>query len=82
MKAIVRRTYGPPDVLHLEEVPLPIPRDGDVLVGAGEMFVIPKGTEHKTSAQSECRAMLVELAGTVNTGDLVDQKTGAVDQWI
>jgi len=32
MKAIVRATYGPPDVLHLEEVPLPTVRDGDVLV--------------------------------------------------
>jgi NADPH:quinone reductase-like Zn-dependent oxidoreductase len=32
VKAIVRETYGPPDVLHLEEVPLPTLRDGDVLV--------------------------------------------------
>jgi NADPH:quinone reductase-like Zn-dependent oxidoreductase len=32
MKAIVRETYGPPDVLHLEEVPVPAVRDGDVLV--------------------------------------------------
>jgi NADPH:quinone reductase-like Zn-dependent oxidoreductase len=32
MKAIVRETYGPPDVLHVEEVPLPTLRDGDVLV--------------------------------------------------
>jgi NADPH:quinone reductase-like Zn-dependent oxidoreductase len=32
MRAIVRETYGPPDVLDLEEVPLPTLRDGDVLV--------------------------------------------------
>jgi NADPH:quinone reductase-like Zn-dependent oxidoreductase len=32
MNAIVRETYGPPDVLHLEDVPLPAVRDGDVLV--------------------------------------------------
>lgn len=32
MNAIVRDTYGPPDVLHLEDVPLPTLRDGDVLV--------------------------------------------------
>jgi len=32
MKAIVRETYGPPDVLHVEEVPLPTLRDGEVLV--------------------------------------------------
>ncbi len=32
MKAIVRETYGPPDVLHLEDVPVPALGDGDVLV--------------------------------------------------
>jgi len=32
MKAIVRETYGPPDVLHLQDVPLPAIRDGEVLV--------------------------------------------------
>jgi NADPH:quinone reductase-like Zn-dependent oxidoreductase len=32
MKAIVRETYGPPDVLHLADVPLPTVRDGDVLI--------------------------------------------------
>ena len=32
MKAIVRQTYGPPEVLHLEDVPVPTPGDGDVLV--------------------------------------------------
>ena len=32
MKAIVRETYGPPEVLHLEDVPVPAVRDGEVLV--------------------------------------------------
>src|ERR1051325_4550691 len=32
MKAIVRETYGSPDVLHVEDVPLPTLRDGDLLV--------------------------------------------------
>jgi mannose-6-phosphate isomerase-like protein (cupin superfamily) len=57
-------------------------RDGDVSVGAGKMFVIPKGVEHKTSAKAECRAMLVEAAGTVNTGEVVSEKTAASDAWI
>ncbi len=57
-------------------------RDGDLAVCAGEMFVVPRGTEHKTSAQSECRAMLVELAGTVNTGDVRDSQTAPTDVWI
>jgi mannose-6-phosphate isomerase-like protein (cupin superfamily) len=56
-------------------------RDGDVSLRAGEMFVVPKGVEHKPSAPAECHIMLVELAGTVNTGDVVSDKTAA-DAWI
>jgi len=57
-------------------------RDGDVPVAAGELFVVPKGVEHKTSARTECKAMLVEVAGTVNTGTVVSEKTAASDAWI
>jgi mannose-6-phosphate isomerase-like protein (cupin superfamily) len=57
-------------------------RDGNVSVKKGEMFVIPKGTEHKTSAKSECCAMLVETAGTVNTGDAGGDRTAPTDAWI
>jgi mannose-6-phosphate isomerase-like protein (cupin superfamily) len=56
--------------------------DGDVLVRNGEMFVIPRGVEHKTSAKRECCAMLVETAGTVNTGDARSDKTAPTDAWI
>lgn len=38
----------------------------------GEMFVVSKGVEHKPYAKEECKAMLIEPAGTVNTGDVVD----------
>jgi mannose-6-phosphate isomerase-like protein (cupin superfamily) len=57
-------------------------RDGDVSVKKGEMFVIPKGVEHKSSTKSECRAMLVEAAGTVNTGDAGGGKTAPADAWV
>ena len=57
-------------------------RDGDVPVKKGELFVIPKGVEHKTSAKSECHAMLVEPAGTVNTGDAGGERTAPNDAWI
>lgn len=57
-------------------------RDGDVRLGPGEMFVIPRGVEHKTSAASECRAMLVETAGTVNTGAVVSDQTAPSDAWV
>ena len=57
-------------------------QNGDVPVSAGEMFVIPKGTEHKTSARGECKAMLVESAGTINTGDVMSERTSSSDTWI
>jgi mannose-6-phosphate isomerase-like protein (cupin superfamily) len=57
-------------------------RDGDVPVKKGEMLVIPKGVEHKTWASAECCAMLVEMAGTVNTGDAGGDKTAPSDAWI
>jgi mannose-6-phosphate isomerase-like protein (cupin superfamily) len=54
----------------------------DVSVKKGEMIVIPKGEKHKTSARNECRAMLVETAGTLNTGDTGGDKTAPTDAWI
>jgi mannose-6-phosphate isomerase-like protein (cupin superfamily) len=44
-------------------------RDGWVDLKAGEMLVLPKGAEHKPAAGRECKIMLIEPAGTVNTGD-------------
>ncbi len=57
-------------------------RDGSVDLKAGEMFVVPKGTEHKTFAEKECKIMLVEPAGIVNTGDTVGELTAEDDVWI
>ena len=57
-------------------------RDGVVTLNEGEMYVIPKGVEHRPVAESECHIMLVEPAGTVNTGDVVNEKTAASDVWI
>lgn len=44
-------------------------RDGDVVLRAGELYVVPRGVEHCPRADSEVRAMLLEPAGVVNTGD-------------
>ena len=58
-------------------------RDGSVVLGAGEMFVVPKGVEHKPFAARECRIMLIEPAGTTNTGDAPEQAlTAPNDVWI
>ena len=50
-------------------------RDGSVDISGGELFVVPRGVEHKTFAGRECHAMLVERAGTINTGDVVGDLT-------
>jgi mannose-6-phosphate isomerase-like protein (cupin superfamily) len=57
-------------------------RDGKATLNAGEMYVVPKGVAHKPVAESECHILLIEPAGTVNTGDVVSEKTAPNDIWI
>ncbi len=57
-------------------------RDGQVTLDPGEMLVVPKGIEHKPYAASECQLMLIEPAGTVNTGDVGGERTVQNDTWI
>ncbi|WP_159482005.1 cupin domain-containing protein [Streptomyces caniferus] len=44
-------------------------RDGDVELGPGELFVVPRGVEHCPVAEEETAILLLEPAGTLNTGD-------------
>src|SRR6188768_2182521 len=44
-------------------------RAGDVALGPGEMFVVPKGVEHCPVADEETHILLIEPKGTPNTGD-------------
>lgn len=44
-------------------------RDGDVVLGPGEMYVVPKGVEHCPRADEETHLIIIEPAGTPNTGD-------------
>ncbi len=57
-------------------------RDGDVALRAGEMFVVRKGVEHKPSARRECKIMLVEPAGTINTGEVQSELTATDRVWV
>ena len=57
-------------------------RDGMVALKTGEMFVVPKGVEHKPFAANECKIMLIEPAGTVNTGDAGGDLTADDNVWI
>jgi mannose-6-phosphate isomerase-like protein (cupin superfamily) len=49
-------------------------RDRDVVLGPGELFVVPRGVEHLPVAEPEARVLLFEPASTVNTGDADDPR--------
>jgi len=57
-------------------------RDGDLQLEPGEMCVIPRGVEHKPAAKEECQILMVEPAGTQNTGDAGGERTVADIDWI
>ena len=44
-------------------------RDRDVVLGPGELFVVPHGVEHRPVAEEETHLLLIEPTGTPNTGD-------------
>jgi mannose-6-phosphate isomerase-like protein (cupin superfamily) len=57
-------------------------RDGAVHVAAGEMFVVPKGVEHKPYAEREVKLLLIEPRGVLNTGDEGGERTAGYDVWV
>ena len=57
-------------------------RDGKVKLKKGEMFVVPKNTEHKPYAETECHLLIIEPRGVVNTGDIENNLTAENDIWI
>ena len=57
-------------------------RDGAVRISAGEMFVVPKGIEHKPYAEGEVKLLLIEPRGVPNTGDAGGDRTAELDVWI
>jgi mannose-6-phosphate isomerase-like protein (cupin superfamily) len=44
-------------------------RDGSVTLRAGDLFVVPKGVEHRPVAKEEAHVLIIEPSGTPNTGD-------------
>ena len=57
-------------------------RNGRIHLHPGELFVVPKGVEHKPVAANECHILLVEPADLVNTGDAQSELTAPNDVWI
>lgn len=56
-------------------------RDREVTLGPGELLVVPRGVEHQPVAEEECEVLLIEPAGTLNTGDAGGARTAA-PEWI
>lgn len=54
-------------------------RDGDVRLGPGELYVVPRGVEHRPVAEEEVELLLIEPEGTPNTGD---PATATEKHWI
>ena len=57
-------------------------RDGAVTIGPGEMYVVPRGVEHKPFAEREVKLLLIEPRGVKNTGEQGGERTAANDVWI
>ena len=57
-------------------------RDASVLLRQGELYVVPKGVEHKPYAEKEVKLMLIEPRGTLNTGEQTGDRTAQNDLWI
>jgi mannose-6-phosphate isomerase-like protein (cupin superfamily) len=49
-------------------------RDRIVELGPGELVIVPRGVEHRTAADQEAEVILLEPAGILNTGNVVDEK--------
>ena len=57
-------------------------RDGHVDLQKGEMYVVPKGVEHKPYAENEAKLLLIEPRGVLNTGEAGGELTAQNDRWI
>jgi len=57
-------------------------RDQKIPLYEGDLLVVPKGVEHKPVAAAECHIMLIEPAGTPNTGDAGGDRTAEDGVWV
>lgn len=57
-------------------------RHREVVLNEGEFLIVPRGMEHRPVADTEAHVLLVEPVTTVNTGNVVNDKTVAELEWI
>ena len=50
-------------------------RDGDITLDEGEFLIVPRGVEHQPVAEEEVHVLLFEPAGTLNTGNVIEERT-------
>ena len=53
--------------------------EGDVVLGPGDVFVVPAGVRHNPVAEEECWLALVEPVDTLHTGDVVTERTRSIE---
>ena len=56
--------------------------DQTVALNAGEMYVVPKGVQHKPFAHEACHVLLAEPRGVMNTGEAGGNLTAENDKWV
>ena len=56
--------------------------DETFIVIEGEMIVVPKGVEHKPCADKECKILVIEPRGVINTGDEINELTINEEEWV
>ncbi len=57
-------------------------KEDTIELNAGEMFVVPRGVEHRPIAENECKIMIVEPRGVANTGSAESARTASNDVWV
>ncbi len=57
-------------------------KNKSVKLNAGEIFVVPKGVEHKPYAKNECKILIIEPKGVINTGQNKNELTLDKEIWI
>ncbi|MGF9908027.1 cupin domain-containing protein [Brevibacillus porteri] len=57
-------------------------RDGEITINEGEFVIIPKGVEHQPIAEEEVHLLLIEPKTTLNTGNVVNERTVSIPQRI
>jgi mannose-6-phosphate isomerase-like protein (cupin superfamily) len=57
-------------------------RDQEIILDEGELLIVPRGVEHKPIAESEAHVLMLEPKSTLNTGNVRDERTVEIVEWI